>query len=323
MFDSKLIITLVTMIVSILCFQSNIKENFINYPRTLKVDTVHKSKNGEVSLKNPILHQINSSGDSTLKAQNQLKPDLGWVSRPSLQSQISTRFDSGNKYGANIKTRPPAHENLGVPSEPFEPVNNSKCQGCGCATKENYCIGCNKTSCGMVPNEPYAGGAKMLEAGTATGNYNRVRDASIGGSHKVNTNSSIPVSSMRAAASPGAGEGDGDDSGNAEQPIVYDRLMYATSKSKLRQHGDHIRGDLPIVPCQQSWFRPSVNPSVDLHQGAMQILGGTGDVQKGMEELIYTTTAGYKNTIGGADLSTQLSSDFSSGLSDLSVTAFP
>lgn len=39
-----------------------------------------------------------------------------------------------------------------------------------------------------------------------------------------------------------------------QQPVIYDRFMYANQKSKLVQGADFIRGDLPIIPVETGWF---------------------------------------------------------------------
>ncbi|MHA2038360.1 MAG: hypothetical protein ACW98X_18150 [Promethearchaeota archaeon] len=309
------------MIISIMFFQSNnIKENWQGMPaRTIRVDTVAQTADGTVSIRNPVLNQLSRDGGNDV-LNNISKPDLQWVKRPSYQPQMATRFDSGNKYGANIRANPPANKNLGVTGNPLEAVKNSNCNGCGCnqqKTKEGYCVGCNKTSCGMTPNAVYQGGAATIKPGSSEGNFNKVRNDLLKSSSDINTSAELPVSSMRASASLG------DDAGDMEQPIVFDRLIYANKNSRLRGHGDHIRGDLPIVPCKDGWFRPSVDPANDLHQGAMAVLGGDGSTQQGLAQIMYETTAGYDTTIGGVNMATQLSSDYSAALSDVSVTAFP
>ncbi|GHV50386.1 hypothetical protein AGMMS49579_03890 [Spirochaetia bacterium] len=54
---------------------------------------------------------------------------------------------------------------------------------------------------------------------------------------------------------------------NEPPPVVYDRVMYANKRSRLRGYGDFIRGDLPISPQPVGWFTPSVNPVNDLRNG--------------------------------------------------------
>ncbi len=62
--------------------------------------------------------------------------------------------------------------------------------------------------------------------------------------------------------------------GQEPQVIIYDRIVTANKKSRLHGQGDYIRGDLPIAPSNLRYFRPSVNPNLDLNTGAMAVLGG-------------------------------------------------
>ena len=59
-----------------------------------------------------------------------------------------------------------------------------------------------------------------------------------------------------------------------EAVAVYDRLIFANQKSRLAGLGDPIRGDLPIAPINDGWFRPSVAPNIDLRQGAIHVIAG-------------------------------------------------
>lgn len=72
---------------------------------------------------------------------------------------------------------------------------------------------------------------------------------------------SLPVADMTAVSEDKA-------------PIVYDRVIYANKNSRLRAQGDMIRGDLPIVPNNSDWFRPSAKPSTALQPGAMNVIAG-------------------------------------------------
>ena len=108
------------------------------------------------------------------------------------------------------------------------------------------------------------------------------------------------------------------------QPIVYDRFMYANRNTRLRSQGDQIRGDLPIVPCQESWFRPSVQPHIDLQTGAMNVLAGPENEQsKAMAALVAMSTAGTESIIGGVDLTTHYNTTLSAGQGDVTVSAYP
>lgn len=58
------------------------------------------------------------------------------------------------------------------------------------------------------------------------------------------------------------------------QTFNYDRLMVVNKRSRLRGLGDPIRGDLPIAPYSGDWFAPAVYPSVDLREGALNVIAG-------------------------------------------------
>ncbi|ABF82137.1 hypothetical protein MIV107R [Invertebrate iridescent virus 3] len=92
--------------------------------------------------------------------------------------------------------------------------------------------------------------------------------------------------------------------GDASQPIVYDRFIYANKKSRLRQHGDPIRGDLPIIPHNSDWFRPSVTPHLDLKEGALQAIGGFDNGTNNQLSALMNASAGNAlQTFGGAAFS--------------------
>lgn len=110
--------------------------------------------------------------------------------------------------------------------------------------------------------------------------------------------------------------------GESQDTIVYDRYVFANRHNRNRAHGDHIRGDLPITPCQPGWFRPSVNPAVDLHQGAMFILGGQDNsTSQAMARLINDTSG--ESTVSGVAMSTLTNTDGTEMLSTVNVNAFP
>lgn len=90
----------------------------------------------------------------------------------------------------------------------------------------------------------------------------------------------------------------------AVQPITYDRFMFSNKRSRLREHGDPIRGDLPIVPHNSSWFRPSVQPHIDLKEGAMQVMGGfDNETNNQLSQLMATSAGNAMQTFGGVNFS--------------------
>jgi len=98
-------------------------------------------------------------------------------------------------------------------------------------------------------------------------------------------------------------------SGNSEkltnpqgEPIIYDRIIFANQRSRLYEQGDPIRGDLPIIPHQNDWMRPSVRPNIDLRDGAMAVMGGWDNMtSKQTLELRNASSGGFAPTQGGID----------------------
>ena len=92
--------------------------------------------------------------------------------------------------------------------------------------------------------------------------------------------------------------------GDVVQPVTYDRFMFSNKKSRLREHGDPIRGDLPIIPHNSDWFRPSVQPHIDLKEGAMQVMGGFDNDTNNQLSLLMAASAGNAmQTFGGMNFS--------------------
>ena len=152
----------------------------------------------------------------------------------------------------------------------------------------------------------------MMAADYANGNFNQELNKVYSGSKVPASTAMLPVSDMTSMAS---------DSVNSA-PVVYDRYIYANRNSRLRSQGDPIRGDIPIVPCQYPWFRPSVHPNVDLQQGAMNVMGGTtNDTANSLANLIYTTSGNGETAIGGVNMNKTelaLANNVAKGISPLS-----
>lgn len=92
--------------------------------------------------------------------------------------------------------------------------------------------------------------------------------------------------------------------GDIVQPVTYDRFMFSNKRSRLREHGDPIRGDLPIIPHNSDWFRPSVQPHIDLKEGAMQVMGGfDNDTNNQLSMLMAASAGNAMQTFGGMNFS--------------------
>lgn len=98
--------------------------------------------------------------------------------------------------------------------------------------------------------------------------------------------------------------------GTAEAPIIYERHIFANQKSRLRQHGDPIRGDLAIAPIKYGRFDVSVTPHLDLQSGALYAMGGSDNCNtKALAALFAVSAGGHEkaNHVGGADMSREYS----------------
>jgi hypothetical protein len=209
-------------------------------------------------------------------------------------------------YGANIKYNMPSKEKLAVPCDPLTFGNMSKE-----SYKEKFTT-C-ATTCGSGSRDVSCGKSddSLMEADYASGNYKDEMSQSQQGVQYPSPTDMMPVGDMTTVNS----------LGETVQPIVYDRFIYANRNSRLRAHGDPIRGDLPIVPCAADWFRPSAHPNIDLQQGAMNVLAGlNNETTQAMSELINSTSG--DRTIAGVNLESNRMSGTSGALSTVNVTAF-
>jgi hypothetical protein len=219
------------------------------------------------------------------------------------QGILNPRFANVD-FGANIRYNMPSYENQGVPCEPLT---------FGSMVRENF----NDSDSGGYPaprcgkggaQNSFHTGAPLMEGNYANGNYNQIVDQI---PKYPNVSDIIPVGDMSTVNA----------LGETVQPIVYDRFVFANRNSRLRSQGDMIRGDLPIVPCNTEWFRPSVTPHLDLQQGAMNVMGGIdNETAQSMADLIYNTS--MSNTIGGVDMSTSKNTRVGQYMNTVQVSAF-
>ncbi len=114
--------------------------------------------------------------------------------------------------------------------------------------------------------------------------------------------------------------------GSVEQPIIYDRFIFANQRSRLQGLGDRIRGDLPILPNNSGWFQVPVNPTIDLTNSALGVMSGFGDTAKDLTALktaIAMNTLNTWGSMGNIDNSVQKQMMGSAANSDIQVTTFP
>jgi hypothetical protein len=236
------------------------------------------------------------------------------------QSSLSPRF-SNVDYGANIRYNMPSANNLAVNKN--NPLTygdmifkSGQIGGQDACTVEGYCNG----SCGAVGCRKGGGGAPVMKTSNlvpssfAENNYKQ----QVGQLEYNKVTDMLPVQSMSNCAPANA-------LGQAQtQPIVYDRIIYANQRSRLYAAGDPIRGDLPIVPVQSDWFRPSVHPQIDLRNGAIAAMSGLdSSTTKEVLALQNAASVGLIDTGSGINYAVQKSSYAGAGGSDVQITAFP
>lgn len=334
MLDNKAI-TFLTAIGAVAVFiaiaRSASKEDFWNIPsRTWRVEKV--------------------LGIKTATPDGCVKNDF--FQTPNFQSLLAPRF-SNVDYGPYLRTQLPDYSMMGVPQDPL----NKECpsgeaeynsyqtslpkyktedalEQCSSAPKMSYR---KKSSCdGGPPAEgvpfmakmngtPLYGAPVNPRVGSvgsyANGNYQQVKDQIAEfSSGPIPTDTVVEGSRLMMGAD-----------GEMMNPIVYDRYTVANRNSRLRAHGDKIRGDLPIAPNSGNWFTPNVHPNIDLEAGAINVLAGVNnDTSKQLANLIYNTSGRADTAIGGVDMamasynsSNQTTSTNCAAGGDLMISAFP
>jgi len=209
------------------------------------------------------------------------------------QAMLSPRNSGGINYGAFIRYNTPNEKHLAL--DPNDPLMHSNMAYKKTPTiiKEGYC--------GAQPNEAPSG---RQQAPMMNNSYTEATDL-------------LPVSGMGGQVVNALGEG-------VQEPVIYDRYVYANQKSRLYGQGDPIRGDLPIVPLRNEWFRPSATPSIDLRSGALMTMGGVDlSTTKELLALQSASAGGLLGTGSGINYSVQQSPYTTGGSGDLQVSAFP
>jgi len=229
------------------------------------------------------------------------------------QSNIAPRFSNTN-YGANINYNIPCRDVLATPVNPVPMVSVEQTVQVQPVVDEGFCIQgqCNQAQ--LVEARPldnccstdiYPG------ASYAAGDFNQVSAAAYDPTEYPDVQSMIPSGTL-------------DSLGESCQPIVYDRYIYANRNSRLRSQGDPIRGDLPIVPCNTGWFRPSAHPQIDLQQGALNVIAGvSNETTQQMNELITASSGGAVTVNAGVPMSQMFPEELCAGQNDVIVTAYP
>ena len=315
MFDTKFIVTLTALVVAVIaiCNFDNKKvtvtslERFgMNPPMTVKVDTVVARSQQEAARGN--------FSSAPGWASGTMKGDFFSVPG-TFQAALSPRFANTN-FGANIKYNLPDRKNMAAPCDPLTYGNMTRENF---TTKEDYGSngGCNSVVSCRKGGEPitFHGGAPLMPANYTSGNYQEELEKTRINSDQPYVVNMLPVDTMATVNQFGE---------ETMQPIVYDRLMVANRSTRLRAQGDKIRGDLPIVPNTGGWFNVSVQPNIDLEQGAMNVLAGANnEVTQALTDLVYRTSGNTLSTIAGANMLSMRNSSLNAAGANVNVTAFP
>ena len=243
------------------------------YPLRLKVDVV------------------NPATKTSVPGNNQTAFSAPVVTVPgTAQSPLTPRFSSTG-YGANITYNLPELKNLALePTNPMQltPLQYAKIVETG-QIKETPTLreGFETTTHRPKTTRP------PKKKGDSSAQYNALQRSQQ--EFGEDNSAALPVQSLTSS------------SGGEEVPMVMDRFIVATMKSRLYGKGDPIRGDLAIVPVlpnadpnSNTWFRPSVNPALDLNQGSLSVIAGAfNDQGRALAQLQMQANAGTFNTFQG------------------------
>ncbi len=304
MFDGKFLVTLIALLVSVFAL--------CNFDNKKKGQIENFGMNPSGTIKSSLVGKNAATG--------------AFFSVPgTAQSLLSPRSGLSSGFGSTIRYNPPSQSHMAYQlnnplsiSNPNSPVNqmvehydNNQSQNIGPNGKQMM-----NNGCGNNPGLPNFMAAPVMKGNFSSGNFQNITDQIINSSGTSQITDQIHIGTMDSLGPDGQI--------NPDAPIIYNRLMHANRNSRIRSQGDWIRGDLPIDPnCIPSgWFKPAVNPAIDLNQGAMLALGGFGNENaKAMAMLVSTSTG--SSTIAGVQLSSQEMTSLTGGMSDINVLAFP
>lgn len=237
------------------------------------------------------------------------KPKMFSVSG-NYQSSLSPRFSNVTGYGTRIRYRKPCRGVMGVPEHPLSYYKNTvdSCNPCPPSTMDKR--GCSLAPlCDLSRIDTYDNCPKKCPQNATVTSMLPVTDMrTINAMAKVQTRENFEAIDQGVKCNMPSSVCE-----DNQQPIVYDRLIYANARSRLRGQSDWIRGDLPIVPVLPEsnpdslvMFRPSVAPSIDLNQGALNVLGGYDNTSmKQLQTLMSKSTNGTLGTFSGCPINNQ------------------
>ena len=254
-------------------------ECFIMFPLRLKVDAVNPATKTSIPGNN----------------QTALSPPVVTVPGTA-QTPLAPRFSSTG-YGANITYNLPEMKNLGLmPTNPLQltPLQYANIIETGGIVERPTSKDVRE---GFTTSTSHPHGAKSSrppkKKGDSSSQYESLQRSQQ--EFGEDNSAALPVQSMTSS------------SGGEEVPVVMDRFIVATMKSRLYGQGDPIRGDLAIVPVlpnadpnSGTWFRPSVNPALDLNAGSLSVIAGAfNETGRALAQLQMQANAGTYNTFQG------------------------
>lgn len=243
-------------------------------------------------------------------SKSKVSPDLieNWMGMPNLQTSVNrvTVDDKGNVTSSGLLNNNPL-----VNSPNYQATN---CGSCGNNATVKYS---QSTLANLsVPNDNDM--VNMAKEKYTRENYGSSSLRSISASKATETGNNLPTSMVAMQDMTTV-----DVQGNAQQVHVFDQYMYANAKSRLRGQSDHIRGDLPIVPCKKGNFDISVNLNTDLNPGALAAMGGIdmNSTAAKTAQLIYAASGNTNTTLGGVNMA-QTFASMGSQMAEMNVSSF-
>jgi len=180
----------------------------------------------------------------------------------NFESNIAPRMQS-IQLPSYIRYRMPDQSNLAVPKNPLGYPNqvtvNNSCAPCGKRSPLDYnrVVEGFDQSNSQCPKPDYRADESNYQQAKANVTSN------------VSLSDSLPQLTMTSVSA----------DGEVTQTQNWDRLIFATAKSKNYSQSDFIRGDVPVVPCNRGYFTPlaAFNPASALNAGALAAMGGIGN----------------------------------------------
>ena len=226
-----------------------------------------------------------------------------------MQKMLSPRGAAESfSLGTNIRYNPPSSQKMAYDKEDYRHM-----------VQENYGSTNGEQRCG-VSGTPYAAAPVPPPVDYSSGNYNDLINSLPKNTGDIANDSlmnALPVATMDSQGAATAGE-----NGAIDDVVNYNRIIISNPNSRTRGQGDPIRGDLWIPPHCTGWFRPSANPTLDLQQGALQVMAGLQSSNSNVSDGIRAMAATGDDYYGGMLMSeTDLSQV--SAMTDLSVMRLP